>query len=637
MMKMRCFFLLAFGCIQQLNAQILFQYGTHSVTEKEFMNAFTKNNANITPKNKAAAIQSYLDLYIKFKLKVQDALDMGLEKVVALHDDVQQFRKQIEVPYLSDQLEIERLAKELCSRSQIELKVSHIFIPIDDKSNAKNKADEVYNRLLKGEDFSNLAVAFSSDPAVQMNKGDLGYITALNLPYVMENIVYNLPLNGFSLPFASSMGFHIFKKTGYRSAKGTLRIAQILLSINNQNDTVETLVVKNLADSLYRVLKKGASFVSLVNQFSTDESSAARGGELERPVASADFDPVFTDAAFALQKDGDFSTPIKTSFGYHIIKRVEHLPVIASYAGNEIFWKQKVEASPRMALAQKAFDQHLLAVTKPQIGQFDAPALWNYTDTFMKTNKKIQSTSVNDTTTLLLFGKEKITTNEWLNYVIGINPTKNTTEYQNLWEPFIKNKAFAYYRKYLETFDENYRLQLKEFMEGNLLFEVMEKRIWTRASSDSLGLRQFFNQHRSKYIWEPSADVLMVSASDSLTAVKARNDVVAFPEKWRIIVSISDGNLLADSNRVQWQEISPNDKKMQPKQVTKIVSNLDQAFTFNYIFNTYPNSSPMQFEAAKGLVINDYQAVLEANWITTLRKKYPVHVNKNVLLKLCRQ
>jgi peptidyl-prolyl cis-trans isomerase SurA len=129
----------------------------------------------------------------------------------------------------------------------------------------------------------------------------------------------------------------------------------------------------------------------------------------------------------------------------------------------------------------------------------------------------------------------------------------------------------------------------------------------------------------------------MVSASDSLTAVKARNDVVAFPEKWRIIVSISDGNLLADSNRVQWQEISPNDKKMQPKQVTKIVSNLDQAFTFNYIFNTYPNSSPMQFEAAKGLVINDYQAVLEANWITTLRKKYPVHVNKNVLLKLCRQ
>jgi peptidyl-prolyl cis-trans isomerase SurA len=129
----------------------------------------------------------------------------------------------------------------------------------------------------------------------------------------------------------------------------------------------------------------------------------------------------------------------------------------------------------------------------------------------------------------------------------------------------------------------------------------------------------------------------MVSASDSLTAVKARNDIAALPEKWRTIVSISDGNLLADSNRVQWQDISPNDKKMQAKQATKIISNQDQAFTFNYIFNTYPNPSPMQFEAAKGLVVNDFQAVLEANWITTLRKKYPVHVNNNVLLKLCRQ
>lgn len=627
-MKICCWiFLISISFVQTLNAQNLFQYGSHSVSKDEFVSAFRKNNTNDTVKDKTAAIQQYLDLYIKFKLKVQDALDLHLDKLIAGYDDVQQFRKQIEEPYLTDQVLLKKMADELFKRSQIEVRVSHIFIP-NSKKTAQKQAQEIYNKIKAGEDFGKLALEFSGDPYVATNNGDLGYITALNLPYNFENIVFNLPLNGVSSPFESSIGYHIFKKTGIRNANGKFRIAQILVAAEPQNGTIENAATKKLADSLYNLLKKGASFSALATQFSIDQASALRGGELQNVIGTGDFEPSFVEAVFSLQKDGDISKPLATRYGYHIIKRLEHIPVLTTFVGNKTYWKKQVESSSRMALVNASFEKKLIAVTNPKITNFDGPSLWRYTDTFMKSHKKLATPLLNDSTTLINFAEEKIKTNDWINYIIAINPTQNTEEYKKLWEPFIKQKAFAYYRKHLEQFDTGYQKQLKEFMEGNLLFEVMGKRIWTRASEDSVGLKEYFTQHKLDYKWKSSADVLMLTTVDSTTAVKARNDVKAYPEKWRTLVAASDGAILADSSRMDLDQINLSEKLLNSNTLTPIIVNPDFSATFFYVFKTYPKPAPKSFEEARGLVINDYQILLEDKWINTLKKKYPVKINK---------
>jgi len=637
-MKICCWlFLIYIGLVQPLNAQNLFQYGPYSVSKNEFVSAYKKNNTIDTVKDKTAAIQQYLDLYIKFKLKVQDALDLHLDKLIAGYDDVQQFRKQIEEPYLTDQKELSRLAEELFRRSQLEIRVSHIFIPNSEKKSAKIKAQQVYNKIKAGEDFGKLALEFSGDPFVASNKGDLGYITALNLPYNLENIVFNLPLNSVSIPFESSIGYHIFKKTGIRKANGKFRIAQILLDTNTQNGKIENKLTQKLADSLYNLLKKGANFTALATQFSTDQASAARGGELLNLVGTGDFIQEFMETVFSLQKDGDFSTPFATEYGYHIVKRLEHFPVVTIFKGNETYWKKRVESSERMEFVKASFDKKLLAATSPNVLNFDKPSLWRYTDTFMKTHKRLATLLLNDSTTLIGFAEEKIKTIDWINYIIAINPTQNTEEYEKLWEPFIKQKAIAYYRKHLEQFDANYRQQLKEFMEGNLLFEVMGKRIWTRASEDSVGLKEYFSQHKSNYNWKSSADVLMISVIDSTIAIKAKNAIDSFPEKWKTLVAASDGSILADSSRMDLDQINVSEKLLIPNTATPIVLNPDLSATFFYILKTYPKPAPKSFEEARGLVVNDYQILLEDKWINTLKKKYPVKINKPLLNSIIKE
>ena len=50
-----------------------------------------------------------------------------------------------------------------------------------------------------------------------------------------------------------------------------------------------------------------------------------------------------------------------------------------------------------------------------------------------------------------------------------------------------------------------------------------------------------------------------------------------------------------------------------------------------YVLNVYDQPAQRSFEEARGLVINDYQAVLEAQWIKSLKKKYPVKINEKLL------
>jgi peptidyl-prolyl cis-trans isomerase SurA len=64
---------------------------------------------------------------------------------------------------------------------------------------------------------------------------------------------------------------------------------------------------------------------------------------------------------------------------------------------------------------------------------------------------------------------------------------------------------------------------------------------------------------------------------------------------------------------------------------TPLINKADNTASFAYIIHTYDKPEPRTFAEAKGLVINDYQAELEKEWVAELKKKYPVRVNEKVL------
>jgi peptidyl-prolyl cis-trans isomerase SurA len=158
----------------------------------------------------------------------------------------------------------------------------------------------------------------------------------------------------------------------------------------------------------------------------------------------------------------------------------------------------------------------------------------------------------------------------------------------------------------------------------------MEKQVWSRAAVDSAGLRKHYEENRRQYTWAPSADAVLIHAADLRTANEAVAALRKSPDGWQRMVASSDGRLMADSGRFELSQLPPaKGGDLRAGSFTGVQANeADGTQTFAYIVNVYPNPSQRTFEDAKGLVMNDYQQALEEKWIASLRKKYPVVLNK---------
>jgi len=176
---------------------------------------------------------------------------------------------------------------------------------------------------------------------------------------------------------------------------------------------------------------------------------------------------------------------------------------------------------------------------------------------------------------------------------------------------------------------------LQEFKEGNILFEIMERNIWSKASNDSIGLKKYYDANKTKYQWSESADAYLLSCNNAKTAEEA---IVSLRsgKNWKQIAEESDGRIQADSGRYEISQLQvPAGADLKEGTITTPLLNAgDNTSSFVKILKLYPANQQRTFEEARGLVINDYQNFLEAKWIEQLKKKYPVKVNEPVFQSL---
>src|SRR5215831_6453527 len=191
-------------------SQPLFTYGNKPVSKEEFLKAYNKNNTGNKPT--LQSYRDYLELYTRFKVKVQAALDMKLDTLTNQKAELSGFRNQVVESYMKDEESMNALIDEAFERSQKDIHVAHIFVACkntatdEEVKKAQDKINQVYSQLQKGEDFGKLAQEYSEDPAAKTNKGDLGFITVFVLPYDLETLAYSTPANKYSAPFRSKIG-----------------------------------------------------------------------------------------------------------------------------------------------------------------------------------------------------------------------------------------------------------------------------------------------------------------------------------------------------------------------------------------------------------------------------------------------
>lgn len=617
-------------------SQPLFTYGNKTVTKEEFLRAFNKN-PSLEPDRKKA-LREYLDLYINFKLKVQAAYDAHLQDDPNYSLETDNFRKQLSGNFINDEANIKALTDEAFRRSQEDIHLQQLFIATPgpkDTAAAYQKAQQALFDLNNGKSFAATVSKYATDESA----ADLGYITVFTLPYQYENIVYALKPNSHSSPVHSAYGYHIFYNAGIRPAVGRRKTAQVLITVPPGATPAEKAIYKSKADSIYRILQKTPGrWNEMVDLFSNDVTTASNHGVMQE-FGIGQFSPAFESAAFSLAKPGDISEPVETGFGYHIIQLREIIPVAKSLDDAIVAagFKERVERDDRLSEARRQLVNKWSKLAGYKPANYNQEELWAYTDSFFTGGNTKRFKKINDSTLIFSFAKQKVTAMDFAKYVRASKafPMYQSMSYPDLMKEYVKASTTEYYQSHLEDYNADYRGQLREFNEANLLFAIMDKEVWTKSTTDEAGLKKIYEANKQKYTWGPSASAIIFTANNEQTLAELQQKLKGNTGSWKSITEAFGNNVMADSNRYELGQIPVVDRtNFTDGLTTAPVKNNDGSYTFAYILHVYNEPGQRSFEEARGMVINDYQAILEKEWLNALKKRYPVKINEAVFNSL---
>ena len=493
-------------------SQTLFTYGSHSVSKQEFLSSYRKN-INVADQNVKTSIADYLRLYIDYKLKIQDARDQKLDTLSSQIKDLENYKEHLIPGFLYDETILNNLTREAIERSLHKIHVEYIFIPLvvsEDSTTSLIKAKNIFDKVRKN-------ISFHSQPDVikdnKISFYDAGFVTVFSLPYEFENIIFSLNPISSSGIVKGKNGYYIFQVTEKITSKiYSVNAAQILLALPPDPSIEEDKEVKNKADSIHLILINGGDFSNLAKQFSNDRMTAENGGILEEiGLGKYEFD--FEKNILNLKKEGDITPPFKTSFGYHIVKLLHqnYVNEDKNDQANFDFWKQKVIDDKRVILAKEAL---LLKVKKDfhfkLNNKINQSELIRITDSFITKGKKIYSTILPHNTLLFSLNNKHYTLLEWntfltsyrttiIDSVFNNTPAVYTKAFNNLMNIFINNMLLNYYKEHLPENNPKFKALLKEFIDGNLIYEIMNEKIWSKTHSDTLEILNYFNENKSKY------------------------------------------------------------------------------------------------------------------------------------------
>ncbi len=616
------------------NGQTLFTYGNKAVSKQEFLSAFNKNPTPDTERKQALA--DYLNLYSSYKLKVQAGYDEKLDKQPSFDIESNNFKQQIAENLVNEEVGIKALISEAFVRSQKDIHAAHVFIEVPQNTDtvaAFKQIQAAYNALQTGANFNAVAASYSSDIATKKANGDLGFITVFTLQYAVESEIYALKPGSFSKPFHSVFGYHIFKNVAERPAVGKRKIAQILLALSTEPTEVEKQHIAKLADSVYNQILHGETFENAASKFSNDVKTANNGGVMGE-IGVGEFASNFEANIYQLKTVGDISKPFATSYGYHIIKLLEILPVNTNF--NDAIalanLKTSVEKDARLSIYKSAKVKQWLVQTNYKPSVYNTTALWMFTDSALYSRPLIKYQAITDSTVLFSFAKQKITVSNWIQYLRQEAIISNAL-YPSAMANFINKSCSNYYTQHLADYNIAMQQQVKEFDEANLLFAAMDKHVWGKGGEDLNGLKSYYLQHANNYQWGAGISALVVTCANQNIAIEVANKIKASPNKWAVITaSYNAPSVIIDSSRYELTQLPI---KQSIKNVVGFTSipeknTNDTSYTFLYVTVVHPQAEKRSFVDARGMVINDYQLLLEKEWLDSLKQKYPIKINDAV-------
>jgi len=632
----------------QAPKKVLFTVDENPYYTDEFVRVYNKN-LDLVKDESQKDLDHYLELFVGYKLKINKANKLGLQNNTKYQNELKSYRTQLSKNYLTDSKVTKELLEEGYVRSLKEIKASHLLLTVDENAKPEDtlavfkQIMDLKKRADNGEDFGDLAQKFSQDPSAKENKGDLGYFSAFRMVYPFESAAYNTKVGEVSKPVRTRFGYHLIKVSDIRNNRGDVTVAHIMLMNPAEGNTDEIEKNKTTINEIYAKIQQGEEFEALAKQFSQDKSSSAKGGVLNRFGSGQLSSEEFETVAFSLQKPNEISKPFQSQFGWHIMKLIEKHPV-KTFEEAKADMETKISRDERSRKITESLNEKLRAKYPVKRNE----ALYSkikkaVTDKFYESAWELPSDTKAFDGEFITFGKTKVTGTAFLNYLLSQQKNPNQPKPVSKlvdfhYSTFVDAQLNQYYNDNLENEFPDFAAVMEEYRDGLLLFDLMEKEIWEKSKTDTLGLEAFHKANSGKYMWKKRYDVLVISSTKGDIAKKAHKLMKQGKNGDEIKAALNtDGviNIMASSG------VFEEGSEALPKTIlfNKGLSDVVKEDNYYYVVqvNEIKEAGPKLLEECKGRVINDYQQYLEENWVANLKQEFNVSINKDVFEEVKKQ
>lgn len=650
-------FLFLIGCSPKYSDLVVAKIGENPLKLGEYEKFYIKNTGNyeIAKKSTLKEREDFLNLLVKFRLKLQDAYDKDLLNDPEIIEELKEYRASLASTYLLDKELVEPSLKKMYNRMKEEIRASHILIRVDvnsspeDTLRAYNKALELIERLNKGEDFGDLAYEYSEDPSAKQNRGDIYYFTVGQLIPQFEDAVFEMKVGEITQkPIRTTFGYHIVKITNRGPSKGSIRVRHIMARFNStQPDSADSASAYSRILAVQESLKHGADFATLAISKSEDGGSAVNGGDLGFFQRRRWIQP-FDEAAFEL-KPGEISGIVRTPYGFHII-RCDSVKPIATY--EQI--KSELQRNFQSQRYNDAYSEYIAGL-KANLGYFVdenvIESFINYLDSTYTTSDSAWDETVPEDfreTIALKIGTRNV------NIAYIINTLSTRTDFRDV---FLKRSELM---KKIDRIGELVLLEeasrdlekkypefenlMKEYQDGIVLYKAEQVEVWDKLNVNDKSVREYFEANREKFTFPDRVDLseiyvqsdtlanqiyeMIVGGADfdSLAAIYNDDPELKSKRGSHGLVAVEEDN---EVTKLAWEEMEPGD-------VTIPYKTEDGGYSIVRL-NTKEAARLKTFEEAGIEVSNAFQEYeqkrLENEWLERIKQRYSVQTFPEVLEK----
>jgi len=640
------------------------------VSLAEFEAAFERMNGKPPYSTSFDSLKDFLSVYADYRLKLEQAHEQGLDRDPSVQKEIAGYRRMLSGPYILDKEVVDPAVHALFDKRKWEVHAAHFLASVKNWNNpadtlkAYNRAMQAIQMLDAGYPMSYIAMApaqraliyhdnmkpllggkidssdmdnwgGSDDHASAASGGDLGFFMAGMTVRTFEDAVLALQPGEYTkTPVKTRFGYHVIYLYAKIPHTGGVHVEHILVSMPNTGG-VDTVPYYHRADSLLQAIRNGANFEEVARQSSDDKASAVRGGDMDTiNHENRRTELPFDEAAYAL-KDGQVSGIVRTSFGYHIIKRL-----------NGVAAKTFDESKEQLKEYYKRyfFDQDkrafLDSLQKEQHYRFDSSALdymMAHIDSSRTSADSNWAARLTDLTRPVFqtgditwtVGALVDTLTEERGAPLARNAIRDVIE-KNADDAALQIEARKIPAKYPE-----FEKIMEDYKNGIVLFDLENNRVWSKVVPDSVNERKYYEAHLANYLWPERVDLSEIFVTSDSLAKQIYKRAIA-GENFDTLAKKYTERPGFKQKAGHWGLLMRNENELATRAFDFIVGEIKEPFAFQggYSIVRLNRREPIHqktFEEARQEVASQYQddraQQLRTEWVEELRAKYDRKIN----------